>query len=163
MYCRVLVKKCPAYLINSVEIYWVISFSRTVFTNKNLGRIRALSWYLIIAYQNHNNKNENLTRPREDLTLNAWAPGYHYLGVLINNFCYGKSQERITKGFFLVDLRNKLNSLTCRFLQGSSISITIHNATTSRIICLTKTDVLVLSNSQFLMKRTQQKTPMPDN
>ena len=33
------------------------------------------------------------------------------LGVLINNYCYGKSQEWIARDFLLVDLRKELNSL----------------------------------------------------
>ena len=33
------------------------------------------------------------------------------LGVLINNYCYGKSQVRIATDPFFVDLRKKLNSL----------------------------------------------------
>ena len=37
-------------------LQWMISFSRTVFMNKNSGRIRALSWCLIIAFLSHNNK-----------------------------------------------------------------------------------------------------------
>ena len=86
------------------------------------------------------------------------------LGVLINNYCYGKSQVRITRDFLFVDLRKVLNSLTYRFLRVElSISITIHGATKSRIICLIKTETLLLSNSQFLMKRTKQKTTRPDN
>ena len=35
--------------------------------------------------------------------------------------------------------------------------MTIHDATKSQIICLTKTEGLLPSSSQFLMKRTQQK------
>ena len=45
--------------------------------NKNLGRINALSWYLIIVYQSHNNKNNHLSRPREGPGLNAWVNTYH--------------------------------------------------------------------------------------
>ena len=56
----------------------VILTSRTVFMNKNLGRIRALLWYLIIAYQSHNNKNDHLTWSREGPRLNAWVSRYHY-------------------------------------------------------------------------------------
>ena len=52
-------------------VYWVVSSSRTVFMNKNLGKIRALSWYLIITYQSRNNKNDHLTRPRDGLGLNT--------------------------------------------------------------------------------------------
>ena len=53
--------------IDSYSIHWVISSSRTVFMNKNSGRIRAFSWYLIIVYRSHNNKNDHLTRPQEGL------------------------------------------------------------------------------------------------
>ena len=59
-------------------IQWAILTSRTVFMNNNSGRIRALLWYLIIAYQSHNNKNDHLTRPREGPRLNAWVSRYHY-------------------------------------------------------------------------------------
>ena len=67
-------------------------------------------------------------------------------GVLINNHCYGKSQVRITRDFLFVDLRKVPNSLTSRFLLLSklSISITIHDATKSRIIFLTKTFIKFL-------------------
>ena len=68
---------------------------------------------------------------------------------------------RITRDFFFVDLRKKLNSLTSRFRQVSCPCITIHDEIKLRIICLTKTEGL-LSNSLFLMKRTQQKTPRPN-
>ena len=90
---------------------WVVSSSWTVFMNKNSGRIRTLSWYLIIAYQSH-------------------------------NLCYGKSQIRIIRDFLFGGLRKVLNSLTSRFLRVSCrylLYITIHDATKSRIICLTKT------------------------
>ena len=43
--------------------YWVISSSRTVSTNENSGRIRALSRYSMIVYRSHNNENDHLSRP----------------------------------------------------------------------------------------------------
>ena len=113
--------------------------------NKTSGRIRALSWYLIIAYQSHNNKNDHLTRPREGPRLiSAWVSRYITLAVLINNYCYVKSQERIPGDFLFVDLRKELNSLTSRFCTSNlSISIIIHDATKSR----TRTSSLKLSVS----------------
>ena len=63
------------------------------------------------------------------------------LEVLINNYCYGKSQMRIARDFLFVGLRKKLNSLTSRFRQVSCryvLCITIHDETKSRIICLAK-------------------------
>ena len=69
---------------------------------------------------------------------------------------------RITRDFFFVDLRKKLNSLTCRFFTSKlSIWITIHDAIKSQAICLTKIEGLLPLNSLFLMNRTQQKTPRP--
>ena len=66
------------------------------------------------------------------------------LGVLINNYCYGKTQLRITRDF-LCDLRRVLNSrntsiflrVSCRYL------LTVHDATKSLIIYLTKTGGLL--------------------
>ena len=40
------------------------------------------------------------------------------LGVLINSYCYGTSEVRIIRDFFF-NLRKKLDSLSCRFLQVS--------------------------------------------
>ena len=58
------------------------------------------------------------------------------LGVLRNNYCYGKYQLRITRA-----LRKVLNSHTFQiFTSKLWLSITIHDATKSRIICLTKTE-----------------------
>ena len=77
---------------------------------------------------------------------------------LINNYCYGKSQVRITRDFLFVDLHMVLNSLTPRFFTRKlPISITIRDATKSQIICFTKTEWPLPSNSQFRMKRTQQR------
>ena len=67
-YCPIL---CP------IPQHWVISISRTVFMNKNSGRIRTMSWYLIIACQSHNNKNDHLTRPRKGTRLQAGVSRYH--------------------------------------------------------------------------------------
>ena len=50
-------------LVGHGFINWVISSFRTVFMNKNSGRITALSWYLIVVFRSHNNKNDHLTRP----------------------------------------------------------------------------------------------------
>ena len=102
------------------HIQWVISSSRTVFMNKNSGRIRALSWYLIIAHQSHNNKNDHLTRPESRSRVST----HEYLdtitlGVLINNYYYGKSQVRLTRDFLFVDLRKVLNLFTSRLLRVS--------------------------------------------
>ena len=47
------------------------STSWIVFMNRNSGRIRALSWYLMTTFQSHNNKNDLLTRPREVPGLSA--------------------------------------------------------------------------------------------
>ena len=69
---------------------------------------------------------------------------------------------RITRDFPFVDLRKVLNSLIQIFTRKLLISITIHDATKLRIVCLTKTEGALPSNSQFLMRRTQQKTPRPD-
>ena len=41
------------------------------------------------------------------------------LGIQINNYCYGKSQVRVTRDFLFVDLSKKLNSLNSRFPQVS--------------------------------------------
>ena len=46
------------------RIHCLSSTSWIVLMNRNSGRIRALSWYLIIIYQSHNN-NDHLTRPQE--------------------------------------------------------------------------------------------------
>ena len=51
----------------------------------------------------------------------ARVSSYEYLhtitlAVLIYNYCYGKSQVRITRDFLFVDLRKVLNSLTSGFL-----------------------------------------------
>ena len=43
----------------------LLSISWIVFINRKAGRIRALSWYLLMTYQSHNNKNDHLTRPWE--------------------------------------------------------------------------------------------------
>ena len=94
----------------------------------------------------------------------AWNSTHEYLdtstlGALINNYCYGKSQVRITRDFLFVDLRKELNSITSRFLLVSCryLYITIHDATKSRIICLTYTEGLFPSNSKFLMKRHSKR------
>ena len=134
--------------------------------NENLVRIRALLWYLIIVYRSHNNKNDHLTRPWERARVST----HEYLHtitliVLINNYCYGKSQVRITRDF-LVDLHNYGTEFTYFqiFTRKLSISVTIHDATKSWIICLKKKpDGPLPSNFQFLMKRTQQKTLRADN
>ena len=54
-----------------VSVPWIL------FINRKLGRIRALSWYLIMTYQSHNNTNDHLTRPREGPGLNALVSKYH--------------------------------------------------------------------------------------
>ena len=56
-----------------------------------------------------------------------------------------------------VDLREKLNSLTCRLRHKLSICITVYDITKLQIVCSTKTEGLLLSNSQFLMNSTQQR------
>ena len=66
------------YSISHLAAQWVILTSQTVFMNKNLGRIIALSWYLVVAYQSHNKKNDHLARPRVGPKLNAWVSRYHY-------------------------------------------------------------------------------------
>ena len=134
---------------------WDISTSWIVSMKRNSCRIRALSWYLIIPYQSNNNNNDHLTRPREGPWLNVWVSTYRYPRSS-NNYWYGKSEVRITGDFFFVDLRKKLHSLT-DFYKELSIWIIIHDATKSRIICLTRAEGLLWSNSQFLMNRTQQK------
>ena len=65
--------------------------------NENSGRIRALSWYLIIAYQCHNNRNNHLNRPESSCVLTHQYLDTITLGVLINNYCYGKYHLRITR------------------------------------------------------------------
>ena len=72
---------------------------------------------------------------------------------------------RITREFLYVDLRKYGTELTYFqiFARKLLISITIHDTTKSWIISLTKTEGLLPSNSQFLMKKTQQKTPRSDN
>ena len=89
----------------------------------------------MIVYQSHNNKNGHLrTRVSTHEYLHTIT-----LVVLINNYCYGKSQVRITRDFLFVDLRKVLNSLTSRFLRVSCGYL----YTWSRIICLTKTEGLL--------------------
>ena len=86
------------------------------------------------------------------------------LGALINNYCYGKSQAVIpaTSSLFTY-VRNQMAN-NSRFIRVNFlILITIHDELKSRIICLTETEGLLLSNSWFLMKRTQQKTHRPHN
>ena len=46
------------------------------FMNKNSRRIRVLSWYLIIAFQSQNIKNDHLTQPWEGPGLNAQVSRY---------------------------------------------------------------------------------------
>ena len=53
----------------SDDTHWDISTSWIVPMNRNSWRIRAVSWYLKIAYQSHNNKNDHLTRPREGMSI----------------------------------------------------------------------------------------------
>ena len=61
------------------------------------------------------------------------------LGILINNYSYGKSEVRITRDFLFVDLRKKMSSFNSRFRRVKlSICITILDETKLRIICLTK-------------------------
>ena len=82
--------------------------------NENSGRIRALSWYLIIVYQRHKNKN-GLEPGRARVSTHEYL---HTItpAVLINKYCYGKSCGRITRDFLFVDLRKVLNSLTSKYL-----------------------------------------------
>ena len=70
--------KNAARIICLQSIQWVNSTFRTVFMNKNLGTISALSGYSIITYQSHNTKNDRLTRPREGPALNASVSRYNY-------------------------------------------------------------------------------------
>ena len=113
----------------------------------------------MITYQSHNNRND----PPDSTPGGPVTKTHEYLdtitlGVLINNYCYGKSLVRITRDFFFVDLPKKLNSLNLKISSGKlCICITIHNATKSRIICLTKTEGLLPSNSQFLIKKDHNK------
>ena len=80
------------------------------------------------------------------------------LGVPINNYCYGKSQERITRDFLFVDLTEELSSgYIYIFTSKLWISITVHDVTKSRIICFTKTGGLLPSNSKLFIKRTQKR------
>ena len=144
---------------------WVISTSRTVLMNKNSGKIRSLSGYMKIPYQRHNNKNDHLSRPQEGLGLNAWVSRYHFppppkkktllLWKILSADNKGLPLCWLTKGieftYFLI------------FTSKLSISITKHVATKSWIIGLTKTEGLLPSNYQFLMKRTQQNTLRLDN
>ena len=44
--------------------------SQTVFINRKSGEIRAL-WFLMMTYQNNNNKNDCLTQPQDGPGLNA--------------------------------------------------------------------------------------------
>ena len=82
-----------------VENTLAISTSRTA--NKNSRRIRALSWYLLIAYQSHNNMNDHLTWPWESPELNAWVSRYQCLDTNTKRkvYIYKKSQHQPnTKG-----------------------------------------------------------------
>ena len=108
------------YLKRIINFNILISFSRTVSMNKNSGRIRVLSWYLIIAYQSHNKKNDHLSPPREGPRLNAWVSRYHYSRSSNKQLLLWKISRADNQGILLCWLiRNKLNSLTCRFLQVS--------------------------------------------
>ena len=135
-----------------------------VFTNRNSERIRALSWYLIISYQSHNNKNDHLNRPWEGPGLNAWVSRYHYPRSSNTQLMLWKISSADNQGLLLCWLTWETEFT---YLQISSnkllICITIHDATKSWIICLTKPEGLLPSKSQFLMKRTQQKTLRPNN
>ena len=97
--------------------YLVVNVGDFIFSDSfhewKLGEDQSL---VVVFNISHNNKNEHLTRPWEGSGLNAWVSTYHYLVVLINNYCYGKSQVRITRDFLFVDLHMVLNSLTSRFL-----------------------------------------------
>ena len=66
---------------------------------------------IVNLYKSHNNKNDHLTRPREGPGLNAWVSRYHYPWSSNKQYCYGKSQVRITRVFLFADLRKVLNSL----------------------------------------------------
>ena len=98
---------------------WNISSSWTVSMNKNLWRIRALLWNLIIAYQSHDNKNDHLNRPREGRVLEAWVSRYHYPQSSNKQLLLWKISGVDKQSLFFVDLSKKLNSLTCRFSQVS--------------------------------------------
>ena len=145
-------------------IYWVISSFRTVFMNENSWRIRALSWYLIIVYRSHNNKYDHLTRPWEGSELNAWVSTYHYPRSSNKQLLFWKISSADNYRLPLCWLTYGTEFTYFQiFTRKLSISLAIHDATKLRIICLTITEGLLPSNSQFLMKRAQQKTPRPDN
>ena len=138
-------------LTHCLIIYFLDSF-----IDRKSGRIRAVSWYLIMTYQSHNNErppNSTPGGPGATIHINTYTSyRYHTPRILINNFCYGKSQVRITRDFLCVDLRKKLNSLTSRFRQ----VVDMYNNVWWWIAdyLFDKTEGLFLSNSQFLMKRT---------
>ena len=75
--------------------------------NKSSGRIRALSRYLIIAYQSHNNKSQQPDSTPGGPKTKAWVSRYQYprSSNKQHYFCYGKSQVRITRDFLFVGLR----------------------------------------------------------
>ena len=66
----------PAVLSINYAKYCLVSISWIVFIKRKSGRISALWWYLIMTYQNHNNKDDHLTRPWEGPGLNAWVFRY---------------------------------------------------------------------------------------
>ena len=84
----------------------------------------------------------------------AWVSTHEYLHTITLVVLM-----RITGDFLFVDLRKVLNSLyTSRFLLVSCrYSIRIHETTKSRIICLTKTEGLLPSNSQFFNEKDTTK------
>ena len=93
----------PKHIHCQVSITWI------VFINRNSGRIRALSWFLIMTYQTTTIR---MTTWLDTWRARGWTHEYLYtptLGVLINNYCYGKFQVRITRDFLFVNLRKKLN------------------------------------------------------
>ena len=142
----------------SSHIQWVISSSRIVFTNENSGRIRALSWYLIIAYRSRNNKNDHLTRPWEDPRLSAWVSTYHYprssnKQLLLWNISSADNQGLPLCWFTYGTEFTYFQIFTSKL----SISITIHDATKLRIICLTKTEGFFHQISSFYYEKDTTK------
>ena len=76
--------------------------------------------------------------------------------------CYGKSRVRITRDFFFVDLRKKLNSLTPKFRQ----VVDIYNNTGwnwKPEISLTKTERASFLKFSGSYEKDTTKTPKPNN
>ena len=118
--------------------------------HRNSWRIRALSWYLMIAHRSHNNKNDHLTRGQECPRLNAWVSRYHYPRSSNKYLLLWKISSADNQGL-LCWLTYETEFTYMQIITSKlSIWITIHDATKSQIISLTKNKDLFYQIFSFL-------------